>query len=284
MDKMEPSTSSCYSKTEFSVEEMEVAQILLHLQSPIFESASLLRFPFSWGTKKRRSAINLKPPPHPIDNKPEAKSNTSSPTTPLSFSPSESDLKSKQSKREKTTEMRKEELLEILADSTRRHENLIREVENVKRYYEKLKSLNVALEAKSQELGASERAPESYATVKVEEDRQDSTVVHQAACMVDQTAYDMVVSLPSSRSGLLVPSLGPHGIPDLNVALKEFVVGVESFQPMDVCKMMAAQARSRRILINTGDFQPMDASKIMAAEARRRRLLIKRRKNLLAAK
>lgn len=102
--------------------------------------------------------------------------------------------------------------------------------------------------------------------------------------MVDQTAYDMVVSLPSSRSGLLVPSLGPQGIPDLNVALKEFVVGVESFQPMDVSKMMAAQARRRRILINRGDFQPMDASKIMAAEARRRRLLIKRRKNLLATK
>lgn len=112
-----------------TLDEAEVLEILVRLPRLIFESEAPKPFPFTWGTKRRRSAIDVAPSPsrlrfrlrlppfttpsplHPAtdgasggggggggptsdtDSLPPVKAEASSPATPLSFSPSESDEK-----------------------------------------------------------------------------------------------------------------------------------------------------------------------------------------------
>lgn len=95
-------------------DEIEVSSILLELPHLIFESESRPRFSFTWGLKRKRSTVAKEqvgatyspalklssssppPPPPSLPYKTEElmeKVLTSSPATPLSFSPSESDEK-----------------------------------------------------------------------------------------------------------------------------------------------------------------------------------------------
>ncbi|XWS14458.1 hypothetical protein CRYUN_Cryun35bG0011200 [Craigia yunnanensis] len=103
---------SCDSSV--TAEEIEVANIMLELLYLIFESVSRPRFSFTWGATRKRSiaskreeslpALKLSTSPSPsLSSKivvftyeteaPMEKALTSSPASPLSFSPSEPDEK-----------------------------------------------------------------------------------------------------------------------------------------------------------------------------------------------
>ena len=112
------SCSPCDSLVSlFDDDELEVSKILFDIPRIIFQSENRNRLLDAWGVRKRRSAIDpdLYPPSVPSsssphlprtcvgptcdDDDPPAKVEPSSPATPLSFSPSESDGKSKRSKK-----------------------------------------------------------------------------------------------------------------------------------------------------------------------------------------
>ena len=112
------SCSPCDSLVSlFDDDELEVSKILFEIPRIIFQSENRNRLLVAWGVRKRRSAIDpdLYPPSVPSsssphlpsscvgptcdDDDPPAKVEPSSPATPLSFSPSESDGKSKRSKK-----------------------------------------------------------------------------------------------------------------------------------------------------------------------------------------
>lgn len=102
--------------TEFADDEFEVAGILLELRKLFTATEFIPLFRVEWGSKKRRSTTynnnqaspaTVRPPPEPssspledpVDERRTGKNKASSPATPLSFSPSESDEKRKPSKR-----------------------------------------------------------------------------------------------------------------------------------------------------------------------------------------
>ncbi|KAJ9675048.1 hypothetical protein PVL29_024129 [Vitis rotundifolia] len=112
------SCSPCDSRESFFDDnELEVSEILLQIPLIIFQAENRNRLLVVWGVRKRRSAIDpdLYPPSVPSsssphlpgtcagptcdDDDPQAKVEPSSPATPLSFFPSESDGKSKRSKK-----------------------------------------------------------------------------------------------------------------------------------------------------------------------------------------
>ena len=112
------SCSPCDSlESFFDDNELEVSEILIQIPLIIFQAENRNRLLVPWGVRKRRSAIDpdLYPPSVPSsssphlpgtcvgptcdDDDPQAKVEPSSPATPLSFSPSETDGKSKRSKK-----------------------------------------------------------------------------------------------------------------------------------------------------------------------------------------
>ncbi|XP_044475173.1 uncharacterized protein LOC123203068 [Mangifera indica] len=133
--------------------EFEVAEIFLQLPQLIFESESLYRL--SWGRKRRGSSKTDHPsfPPLGSNSIPEIETPKAlSPATPLSFPPSESDDKFKQSKRKVSLKRKKEELLEELKDLAERKEFFKEEIKNLQGYYDEQKLLNLSLKAKKQML------------------------------------------------------------------------------------------------------------------------------------
>ncbi|XP_065847017.1 uncharacterized protein [Euphorbia lathyris] len=230
-------------------DEIEVASILLELPSLI---ASRNRLPLSWpawGTKRKRSAeefsllrrvrssnspqsscqeIIALDVPVVQPEKPAAKVKASSPATPLSFSPSESDGKPKRLKRKLSVKKKKEELLEITKECTITNESLRKEVEQSREYLMRLQSQNFNLKARKQELAQGskkEKDNDAQVAVEVRSNKLEGEVMNEKV-------------------------VGASGIPDLNVSLP---VWMEFFQPLDdnksFTKAMAAQARHRRMLI-----------------------------------
>lgn len=105
-DRMKQSKISCFTE-----EEIGVAGILLDLGNSVVGSES--RHYLLWGSKRRRSTRDA-PAPAPVSESPSINGTeieieprvivevpSTSPTTPLSFSPSESDEKSKHSSKKK---------------------------------------------------------------------------------------------------------------------------------------------------------------------------------------
>ncbi|KAL6316502.1 hypothetical protein AAG906_018205 [Vitis piasezkii] len=137
------SCSPCDSLVSlFDDDELEVSKILFEIPRIIFQSENRNRLLVAWGVRKRRSAIDpdLYPPSVPSsssphlpgscvgptcdDDDPPAKVEPSSPATPLSFSPSESDGKSKRSKKSVSSKKKKEILLKMIKDLTHQKEFL----------------------------------------------------------------------------------------------------------------------------------------------------------------
>lgn len=87
---------SGFSTTMFSPWEKEVAEILVEMPTKISQLDCAFRLPFTWGRKGTRSAIRVTPSSSPFTHhhhQPQTKADaSSSPATPLSFSPSESEL------------------------------------------------------------------------------------------------------------------------------------------------------------------------------------------------
>ncbi|RVX03371.1 hypothetical protein CK203_019882 [Vitis vinifera] len=116
-------------------DEFEVVDILLQIPRIIFEFES--RLPLTWGFRRKRSAID------PSLSLAPTCANVSSPTTPLSFFPSESDGKCKRTK---------EDLLKMVDGSTHQRELLKSEIENVKVLCSTLKALSSKFKERKQQM------------------------------------------------------------------------------------------------------------------------------------
>ncbi|KAJ6773553.1 hypothetical protein OIU79_017093 [Salix purpurea] len=178
----------CSLYEEFGCDEIEVAEILLGFSRLVALSKYGSRLPFSWGGTRRRSVeanlgprravhpppTSASPSPTPILSVPMVPAITTtpaaaaasepqgpitvkaepatSPTTPLSVSPSESDERPKRLKRKVYTKKKREDLLKITSQIIDSNELLRGEIQKVTRYYEHLKARNSYLKARKQEL------------------------------------------------------------------------------------------------------------------------------------
>ncbi|KAK8648918.1 hypothetical protein V6N13_129660 [Hibiscus sabdariffa] len=162
---------SCGS-ADVTDEDIMVAAILLELPGLISQSHSLHRFPFTWGSKGKRSTSQSKlpalkqSPPHqsfptlkqspPLQSSPTLgpleKALTSSPATPFSFPLSEYDEKPcpppKRKPHVNNLRKKKEQLLVIMEDLSRRNELLKQDIQSKKRFLDHQKSENIELKAK----------------------------------------------------------------------------------------------------------------------------------------
>ncbi|KAF7115090.1 hypothetical protein RHSIM_RhsimUnG0065900 [Rhododendron simsii] len=282
---MEQSTSSSRSKTEsylptlFGPKEIEVSQILLDIPN-LIQHEFPSQFHVIWGGKRKRSAIDSSPSQEEekrpkeereSEKRPKVMVEASSPTTPFSFSPSESDEKSKLYLKKPSSKTTREERLEIIEELTQQRELLKGEIESVKSYYNKLKAINFDLKAKKRELEKFGLELREFNRV---ENQDYYYMLYQQPSNVDQTAYGsqtiehsqqhpygQISPFLSSGSGSgEVKEMGPLCIPDLNASASGKTFGVGSSQPLD---------RSRGLVVVV----KLDDNKARASEARRRRMI-----------
>ncbi|KAI3460403.1 hypothetical protein Pfo_017066 [Paulownia fortunei] len=275
-------------------DEIIVSQILLDLKTLVSLSESLSNF--NWGCRKRRSCLDAAPPlprapscPSPSvhrtgneiaerrphikageveEEKGDAARTTASPDTPLCFSPSESDEKSKHSSKKNSKKRSREDYIDMIDGLTQRRDLLRGEIENVKKYYKKLKAYNSELKVMKREVLNSyprkeEPQMETSGGMNL---RTESTqhyrihmVPHQQPFIADPTAQQkfqysigpIQTKLYSSNDGLAsVNHVGPLEI-DLNIPASESF-GVDPSQPLDLSKALAdkrarfAEARRKR--------------------------------------
>ncbi|KAK4429381.1 hypothetical protein Salat_1238500 [Sesamum alatum] len=266
-------TSLLASATE---DEIFVAKILLDLPSMIGLLDSLAGF--QWGSKRRRSSLVEGPSSSrapssrsPTDveieeRKPQAKAEaaaaatTSSPVSPLHFSPSESDEKPRHTLKKSYKKRSKEQYIDTIEELTQRRDLLRGEIENVTKYYNKLNAYNLQLKALKQEVlnpCIKRENPETETSrwmnlglQLTQQHNQIGAVAPQQQPLVpDEMAEKFQHSLgpittqfygglgPVSHVGLL-------GIPDLNISAQG--------QPLDMSSGIAdrrarcAEARRRR--------------------------------------
>lgn len=278
-----------YDVLDWSESEVETAEIL----AVLYHRFSLLSsVTYSWGCKKQRSAIQNNPssyggaavvPPSSHAGKAQA----SSPATPLSFPATESDDKTKPFKNKVSLKRKREHYLNMIEDLTKNKDSINQEIENVKRHYEQLKEYNFKLKAKQKELSINGPKGENKnlnlvinQPIQVSVNSSNFTAENE-----EKMKQQIIMQIPnhdnhnfghvqfqcassSSNPTLQVASssfgrnsnMGPLAIPDLNLSIEESV-HVDTCQPLD-------EATSNNI----------DASKVMAAQARQRRIQIFRLK------
>ncbi|RVW42571.1 hypothetical protein CK203_085384 [Vitis vinifera] len=260
------SCSPCDSlESFFDDNELEVSEILIQIPLIIFQAENRNRLLVPWGVRKRRSAIDpdLYPPSVPSsssphlpgtcvgptcdDDDPQAKVEPSSPATPLSFSPSETDGKSKRSKKSVSSKKKKENLLKMVEDLTHQKESLMTEIENVERFYNQLKALNSELKAKKQQLNLDTAITEA----RVESREQDH----------HQQPLPLLLHDSAPASALVANPMGPRVIPDLNVSPEE-TLGPELVASLDLNLSIALNADTTQL------------NRAAAAQARKKRLQI----------
>ncbi|KAK7310966.1 hypothetical protein RJT34_08787 [Clitoria ternatea] len=161
-------------KEAWCSKEHEVAEILVNLNSVILELDFEGVILPPWGRRKKRSAVNVIP---------NLKQQASSPATPLSFSPSESDHDTLP-RRNLSLKRKKEHYVKILEELTKDNNLLHGEIRNVTSYLEKVRELNMKMKARKLELS-------------VGPNRSDP------------------------RRQLQFSGVGPVGIPDLNLPVEE---------------------------------------------------------------
>ncbi|KAL7086027.1 hypothetical protein ACP275_14G313700 [Erythranthe tilingii] len=265
-------------------DEITVAQILLDLNFLFSLTESLSNF--NWTCRRRRSSYDAAPPlrrgpssPSPSlrktddggiderrplvqteefvkekEKKSGAARTTASPDTPLSFSPSETDELSKHSSKKNSKKRPREDYIEIIQGLTQRKDLLRGEIENVKKYYDKLKAYNSELKSMKQKV---------LNTYPTKQDLQMSVGVgmnpgtelahryriHQQPLIEDPTVHMFQHSVGPITSQLLYPHPGPHGF-DLNIPADE-AFGEEPSQPLDLNRALVDQrarfAEARRI-------------------------------------
>lgn len=155
--------------SQFDEREFEVAEIFLNLPYLFTNSLSDFRFSHTWGSKCRRSALDnppspprrrkvvvssaSPPPPAPaVSSVPKAEA--TSPATPLAFCPSDSEVKSKQSTKNKKTSLKRtrDEWQRIIDEKLQTQRTLMKEIEKVKLHMQKLQNENSELKAKHHKL------------------------------------------------------------------------------------------------------------------------------------
>lgn len=245
--------------------EYEVGDILLDLQEIIIKSQSRNQFSLVWGARGRRSAKDSSAPSPPrqeereIDKRLQVNTQATSPSTPLCFSPSECDEKSKHQLPKTSSKKRyskrptlhtRKDWLEIIDGLTQRNELLTKEVDAVRGYYKKLMTFNLALKAKKDEINCylRKKNPQMEINRGLRMDQQQqyppSVFPHQQpSCSSSsfKVEYYPNGGILSSSSGSGLGMVNPRGIPDLNVVC----TAEETF---GMRKIMAAQARKRRMI------------------------------------
>lgn len=332
----------CTLYDEFGDDEIEVAEILSSFPRLIAMSKYSSWLSYTWGGKRRRSAeanlgprpavqsppTSASPSPPPIlsgsvgpaitTTTPIAASEperpiivkvepATSPATPLSFFPSESDERSKRSNRKVYTKKRREDLLKIKSQLAKSNELLTGEIQMVTRHHDQLKASNSWWKARKQELtmGVIKREDQlnllrmdsGQETVKCPDHAVDDqahlslrmpgiTVHQQQPFMPDKNAnyQEMGCNYPNpygQRRVSLFPStnssasddFGPRSIPDLNLT-----IGQPAWMDSDVKQLVDDKSTvvngatvgsvvSRAITVGS-------INKAIAAQARRRRMLI----------
>ncbi|XP_060194690.1 uncharacterized protein LOC132623895 [Lycium barbarum] len=276
------SHQQCFLLNTSNEDEIEVANILLDLDNLFREKqfSSLL-----WGSKRRRSnrgndvssRVNSSPSlqgsskidEHEIEHK--IKVEVNSPATPLSFSPSESDEKSKHSSRKNSKRKSREELMDMIKQLSQCRESLKGEVENVRNYYNNQKAYNLKLKAMKEQVtrmlniqGAGVNLGQLYNNPGMEPNRQPPFIMDQVA-LGSETFHRFQYPLghlqqaqplfsnglgPVNHMGL---GSGPIGLPDLNVTVDESFT-LDSLSPFDIERMNVvrkaqfAEARRRRMI------------------------------------
>lgn len=263
------SGSGCVSPS-WSTRENEVAEILVNLRTYIreFECGCGI-LPLTWGCKKKRSAIRV-----------NTKGEASSPATPFSFSPSESDDNNAATlfRRNVSLKRKREHYVKIIQDLTKDNDLLYGEIKNVKCYFDKLKDYNFKLKARKQKLshGPSEGdlVPKQS---QLPSQMQFPGVAHHPPLILNQTAGPVQIRdnegvaqqacghATTSFSAGSTNDVGPNGIPDLNLPLDEPMT-------MEFCETLDVNA-------NVSMANDKNLSRAMAAQARQNRLHIYRVKN-----
>ncbi|KAK2660726.1 hypothetical protein Ddye_007259 [Dipteronia dyeriana] len=227
------------------------------------------------------------------------KSKALSPSTPLLFSPSESDDKSKHAKRKVSLKRKREECLQMINKLTDSKQSFQEEIKNVKRHCDQLKALNLKLKARKQmittlgfqkethqiQLSSSNLTMEQLVvpqcpqpTTAIQFHHKSLYRLQQAPSIMDhhnQTAHNNLLETQNPYDGKSLVSflvndnvVGPLGIPDLNLSLDQSSLELESEQQQQNPSMAADQIRTRASA---------------AAQARQRRIQICRSKNPNAA-
>ncbi|GER26607.1 zinc finger FYVE domain-containing protein 26 [Striga asiatica] len=269
-----------HSLDSFTEDEILVAQILIDLPDIIRDSNS--RSIFKWGGRRRRSRLDggarpSRAQPSPSFQRIEARKSkskaaaveeveeedgaTTSPVTPLSFAPSESDeKKSRHGFRKNCTQRSKEEYLDLIEELTQRRDLLRGEIENVTKYYNRLKSYNSELKIMKKEISNSclrkkelemgkplemnnflHHRPEMGKTLEMNNfyHHQNSVAPYHQLLV---PRGPVTAQFYRSRDGLgTVSDVGPLGIPDLNICAGEDF----GFDPSGPLTDIAAQANTR---------------------------------------
>ncbi|KAI3516947.1 hypothetical protein L1887_16123 [Cichorium endivia] len=151
-----------------SEDEVEVIEILLNLAKLVTKSELLSKYTFTWGQKKKRSALVSKSESSPSthrqinESRPEklaAAEADKSPSTPLCFLPSGSGSdgaadKPKQHSFSKKNSKRKatDDLIERYNEMQQQKEILLRKIKAMETHHEELRAQNLELKRKRQEI------------------------------------------------------------------------------------------------------------------------------------
>ncbi|XP_051150796.1 uncharacterized protein LOC127265153 [Andrographis paniculata] len=267
-------------------DEILVTEILLDLRNRICSLSESLS-DFNWGRRRKRSCLDAPPPLPPAPSrlstsvqkkaeveievrkplvKPEAAEDekcagdavriTSSPDTPLSFSPCESDEKSNRPSKKASRKRSREELFDKIEELTQRKLILLGEIENVKKYYDSLKTYNSQLKAKKKEV--LKTCPgKGDCQLEVPQPFQRNALSYQPPLIEDPTVQKLQSQFGPNAARFhaigSVNRVGPITIPlgiDLNIPAEEPSFEVDSSRPLDANVMdkraRCAEARRRR--------------------------------------
>ncbi|XP_045833438.1 uncharacterized protein LOC123924543 [Trifolium pratense] len=262
---MKKQRKSSSSSPLWSESEIEIAEIIRDL----YCISLLSSIPFTWGCKRKRSAIQNTPSaallPRPSKTI-AVKTEAPSPETPLSFPATESDDKPKHSKKKTSLKKEKDESLQTIQKLTKSKSSLNQEIEKVQQHYDRLMSINLKLKVRKQQLlcNNSKEPKSELKTLNLEIDQKlkvqlenqsngsvnlsKSTAENEEHGKNQQHQQQLIQMFPSHETVSLAvasssssPSSvtlgrtmnnGPIALPDLNLPTEE-LMNVASFQPFD---------------------------------------------------
>ncbi|XP_068646368.1 uncharacterized protein [Aristolochia californica] len=173
----------------YTEDEFEVSEILLELPELVQRSQNRF-FNVRWGSKRRRSAEEdgLSPSPslaaaaaaRSVNNgggESHVKVEASSPATPLCFSPSDTECKSRPSKRTAFKKKTTKELMEMVRELGAQQEQLKLEISKVMKYRDGLRDDNLQLKSKQLKM---KHHHGSFVEGRVDEDEQPAVTTSTA--------------------------------------------------------------------------------------------------------
>ncbi|KAF5740865.1 hypothetical protein HS088_TW11G00945 [Tripterygium wilfordii] len=280
---MEQSISACHDFDSFDEDETEVAAIFLELPELISKSSSDFRSEnsVSWSRKKRRSGIQdslsrfrepslplppLQPQPQPrrdfianvnsgpLEVEPKEPNvkvvQATSPATPLSFSPSETDEKRECFKTRRSHNKEKLMMEETIDQISLNNEVLQMEIENVKRHHHNLQTENKLLKARKTEIfGLVTVGPSLNLSLQLPPATVKSPfLLPSQPLIVDRTGQAQSLTLFNGVPDLneSVPDPEATEVGSVQAQTQQFYLGLSTVKNKAVD---AAQARKRRIEI-----------------------------------